>query len=198
MFIGLLVIVSAGQGVAFAIQAKRLRETVQSLMSGESAVIHLTEFDASLLLPSGSYADEPERPGVPLPAVACKFLNIGRTSAVIKEIRGELFLGAQFPTEPAYAYSKVRRGEIIARPEETNVEQLFEYNRNFTAVEIELIKERKVGVLFFGYVKYSDVFGRMNVKGFVFICRFQGNFQSCGGRVYNYTRAEKELDPHTI
>ena len=135
---------------------------------------------------------------MPLPAVACKFLNIGRTSAIIKEIRGELFLGAQFPTEPAYAYSKVRRGEIIARPEETNVEQLFEYNRNFTAVEIELIKERKVGVLFFGYVKYSDIFGRLQTKGFGFICRGPNKFQPWGGRGYNYTRAEKELDPHTI
>ena len=198
MFIGLLVIVSAGQGVAFAIQAKRLRETVQSFMSGESAVIHLGELDASLLLPSGTYAKEPEDPGVPLPAIACEFFNIGRTSAIIKEIRGELLLGAQFPAETAYTYSKVRRGEIVARPEKRNVEQLFEYNRNFTAVEIELIKERKVGVLFFGYVRYNDIFGRLHTKGFGFICRGPNKFQPWGGRAYNYIRSEKELDPNTI
>jgi hypothetical protein len=194
----LLVLVGAGQGIVFAIQAKRLRETVQSLMSGESAVIHLTELDASLLLPSSAYADEPESPGVPLPAIACEFLNIGRTTAIIKEIRGELFLGAQFPAEPAYAYSKVRRGEIVARPEKNTVEQLFEYNRNFTQVEIELIKERKANVLFFGYIKYSDVFSRLHTKGFGFMCRGPNKFQVWGGRAYNYVRSEKELEQYTI
>src|ERR1700682_3828384 len=99
---------------------------------------------------------------------------------------------------PAYTYSKVRRGEIVARPEKKNVEQLFENNRNFTAVEIELIKERKVGVLFFGYVKYSDIFGRLRTKGFGYICRGSNKFQVWGGRSYNYTRSEKELDPYMI
>ncbi len=197
ILIVLLVLVGTGQGIVFAIQAKRLRETVQSLMSGESAVIHLTGLDASLLLPGSAYADEPERPGVPLPAIACEFINIGKTTAIIKEVRGELFLGAQFPAEPAYAYSKVRRGEIVIRPEKNTVEQLFEYNRNFTKVEIELIKERKANVLFFGYVKYSDVFGRLHTKCFGLMCRSPNIFQAWG-RAYNYTRIETAPDPSAI
>jgi hypothetical protein len=190
IFAGLLVIVSAGQGIMFVLQTRRFHETVQMLMSGESALIFLSEPNAGLLLPGGNFANEPESPGVPLPLITCQFINVGRTTAVIKEIRGELLLGTQFPREPTYNYSQAKRAELVAMPEKKTVEQRFEYDRNFTAVEIELIKERKVGILFFGYVKYSDIFGRQHSKGFGLICRGPNKFQAWGGPSYNYARAE--------
>jgi hypothetical protein len=197
MFIGLLVLVGAGQGVVFAIQARRLRDVLQSLMTGECALIYPIELNASLLLPNGEYANDPENPDAPLPAITCEFMNIGRTTGIIKEIRGELFFGTHFPREPAYAYSQVKRGDIMARPEKKTAEQRFEYSRNFTTGEIELIKERKVGVLFFGYVKYNDVFGRLHTKGFGLMCRGLNKFQAWGGRGYNYIRSEEAAEKNT-
>lgn len=198
IFMGLFVVVGAGQGIVFAIQAKRLRETAQVFMSGECACIYPTEPNGGLLLPSGVHAQYPENPGVPLPAITCEFMNIGRSAGIIKEIRGELFLGIQLPREPMYSYSQVKRGDIVVRTEENTVEQRFEYNRNFTTVEIELIKERKIGVLFFGYVKYADVFGRLHTRGFGYICRGPKIFQAWGGNGYNYTRSETAPDQYAV
>jgi hypothetical protein len=189
-FVGLLVIVVAGQAVVFAIQAKLLRETVRYFMTGEGALVYPIEPSASLLLPGRDYAEDPEAPGVPLPTITCEFINVGRTAAVIKEVRGELFFGAQFPREPAYTYSQARRSENLIRPEKKTPEQKFEYSRSFTVGEIELIKERKVNVLFFGYVKYADIFGRQHTKGFGLVCRGTNKFQNWGGPGYNYLKSD--------
>jgi hypothetical protein len=166
--------------------------TVRSFVSGERPYIYAADPDTRAFTPAGAQAVYPEAAGVALPRIDCTFANLGRMSGVIKVVRGEITIGA-IPDTPQFAYSQERLGTIIARPDTSTEPIQFSFNRNLTADEIAMISTGNLPFFFFGYIKYTDVFGYLITKGFCFRFRLGNNAISelVGGRIYNYTKYQK-------
>jgi hypothetical protein len=157
----LLVFIGAWQG-------GHLRATVKSFIRGERPYIYPGVFNTSRLLPSRAHAVYPLSPDVPFPEIDWAFMNVGKSPGIIKEIRGELFLGTKLPRRPTFTYSKPLNAELVARADKETDLITFPFNRNLTVTEINEIGVGTTQFCFFGYVKYTDSFRSLHTKGFAF------------------------------
>ena len=182
----LLVFIGAWQG-------GHLRATVKAILSGDRPYIYPGVFDTTRLLPYGPNAVYPLSSKVPFPEIDWSFMNVGKTPGVIKEIRGELFLGSDLPKRPTFTYSAVLTAELIAREGQQTDLMTFPFNRNLTLDEIDAIGVGHSRFCFFGYIKYADAFQRLHTKGFAFRVRVhpRDHAEPVGGRKYNYSKSQK-------
>ena len=192
-----LSVIAFFQLLVFGWQGIQLKRTVQASIDGERPYIYPDHPNFARFLPSGAHAAYPTAKNVPLPIIEVMFANVGRTSAIIKEIRGEIVLDT-LPEVPAFTYSPIRRrGEIIVRPDTITDPFAFEYSRNLTPDEMDKFGVGTRTIFLFGYVKYADAFGFLHTKGFCFLCRLgKPPIELAGGRSYNYSRSEKILDEY--
>lgn len=195
---GALAVIGALQLLAFTYQAAQLWRTVSSSVSGDRPYIYPGEPDTRELLPSGANAVYPTASSVPPPRITCTIFNVGRTPAVIKAMRGEIIIGETLPIVPKYTYSVERRGDIIARPDKETYPIPFDFVRNFSKDEIDYIAVGTTRIFFFGYFKYTDVFGYLVTKNFCFSIRLgaRGLIEIVGGERYNarsYQKTPKEF-----
>lgn len=186
LFTGFLVVIGAKQ-------ATRLRQTVESYMTGERSYIFPSVPDFTAFFPSGAHAMYPTMPGVPVPKVGLKFANVGRTSCIIKAIRTEISIGDDLPGIPKFIYSAELIGDIVSRPDMQTETITFEFNRNLTVDEINYIGVGTTPVYIFGYVRYADIFGFLITKGYCFQVRRgpNGFIRIAGGGAYNYRKYKK-------
>jgi hypothetical protein len=186
LFTGLLIFVGAWQG-------GHLRATVKAIISGERPYIYPGVFSTARLLPSGAHAVYPLAANVPFPEIDWSFMNVGITPGIIKEIRGELFLGNALPRRPTFTYSRILRAELITHNGQETAKMTFPFNRNLTLDEIATIGAGHIQFCFFGYVKYTDCFRRLHTKGFSFRVRVrpQELAEPVGGLKYNYSKSQK-------
>jgi hypothetical protein len=126
-----------------------------------------------------------------------KFLNVGRSAGVLKEVRAEIAIDS-IPASPTFSYSPIRRrGEIIIRPDKETDIFSFEFSRNLTTQEIDEFGVGTRPFFIFGYIKYADAFGYLHTKGFCFKIRLhRGPIELAGGNAYNYSRSEKMPDEY--
>ena len=100
-------------------------------------------------------------------------MNVSKTPGVIKEIRGELFLGSDLPKRPTFTYSAVLTAELIAREGQQTDLMTFPFNRNLTLDEIDAIGVGHSQFCFFGYMNMPTLFSACTRKdlpsGFAFI-----------------------------
>jgi hypothetical protein len=131
--------------------------------------------------------------GVPFPEIDWTFMNVGKSPGIIKEIRGELFLGESLPRLPTFTYSELLNLEFVARPDKETAPIVFPFNRNLTLTEIHEIGVGTTQFCFFGYVKYTDSFQFLHTKGFAFRVHIHPRNLAVpvGGRQYNYSKSEK-------
>jgi hypothetical protein len=185
LFTLLLVIVGAWQ-------AYQLRRTVQASITGERAQIYPGVFKTSKLLPSTAHAEHPLAEGVPPPILQWTFMNVGRSPAVIREVRGELVLD-RLPWWRRFRYSEVLSAEFVVREGMQTDDINFPFNRNLTVDEINALGVGTVQFCFFGYVKYTDTFRQLHTKAFAFRIRIHpiNRVQPIGGRRYNYIKTER-------
>jgi hypothetical protein len=174
-------------------QGGHLRATVKAFISGERPYIYPGVFRTGGLLPTGAHAVYPLSPGVPFPQIEWSFMNVGKTPGVIKEVRGELFLGSDLPRKPTFTYSRILPAELIAREGQETDPMVFPFNRNLTLDEINAIGVGHIRFGFFGYIKYADSFRRLHTKGFAFRVRVHPHehAEPIGGRKYNYSKSRK-------
>ena len=174
-------------------QGSHLRATVEAIVSGERPYIYPGRFVTGALLPSGAHAIYPLAANVPFPEIEWAFMNVGKTPGIIKEIRGELFLGTRFPRRPTFTYSHIVSAEWITRGGQETDPIVFPFNRNLTLDEINGVGTGAIRFRFFGYVKYADSFRRLHTKGFEFVVRVhpRNRAEPMGGRRYNYSKSQK-------
>ncbi len=69
----------------------------------------------------------------------------------------------------------------------------FRFNRNLTLDEIDAIGSGHQQFRFFGYIKYTDNFRRLHIKGFAFRVHIEprDRAEPVGGRKYNYCKSQK-------
>jgi hypothetical protein len=192
-FTGALFVATTGLWIFTALMWRATRQTAQSFIHAEFPYIYPGEPNTTLFLPTGAKAVYPTSPNVPHPRITCTFVNVGRTPAVIKAIRGEISVGGQLPNKPHFTYSEERRGDVIARPDKETEPIPFDFNRNLTVDEITNIGGGTPLISFFGYVKYTDVFDHLVTKAFCFRLRLgtRALAEVVGGEPYNYRRYEK-------
>jgi hypothetical protein len=208
VFIGIAqAIIFALQLVVFGVQAKRLKQTVDSYMHGERPYISPAAPKPSLM-PTGAHSmyyatmGDPTKQGVPKPWIEYAFINVGRTPAIIEKVRAEIFLGKELPKTPTFTYSMVGATEIAVPTDKRYDPPICEFNRHLTVAEWQELKAtpsakgkeifppKDLAFFFFGYVQYRDVFGWVHTKGFGFHFRDQTPYL-WGGKAYNYETSDE-------
>jgi hypothetical protein len=141
-----------------------------------------------------------------LPEVKLVFENFGKTPAMLRTIRAELYLSDrdQLPEKPTFGNARKRESDAIV-PGETRGEDAFKamsaiafsFHREITANEIEELKSAaRAGIPFkrfhlIGEVAYDDFFGRRTTQRFAVKCRRHGWQTVRGGLAFNgYKRTQ--------
>jgi hypothetical protein len=170
-----LVLIGAWQGA-------HLKRTVSSFIAGERPYIYPIE-------PTHHGFEPPHKSQARTPRVSISFVNLGKTIAVIRGVRAELFFG-DLPKRPIFSYSAMRRGYVIARPDTTAPFNVFYFNREMAPDELTTVLKGTTKAYFFGHVIYTDIFDRMHEKGFCFyIHANSAQCETAGGRPYNYSKS---------
>ena len=177
-------------------QGGHLKRTVDSFVVGERPYIFPSAPDASGLHPPPEklryYKTIPEKEWH-VPFVTITFGNFGKTIGIIRAIRIELLLG-DLPKKPTFDTSLEIPGYVIARTDKQTDPLDFGRPRPMSPQELEGIRDGTRKVHVFGYVKYTDIFGRLHEKGFCFRMHITGPHQGSevtGGKVFNYAKSKK-------
>jgi hypothetical protein len=123
--------------------------------------------------------------------------NLGRMFANFKELTSEVIIG-DLPAIPRFGGQERRSviGHYPIGPNSPYEAPLYARIQRISRPQYEEIIKANLPVFYFGYIKYTDVFGYAHADGFCF--RFgkmdsNGKFNCniAGNRQYNYSRTEK-------
>jgi len=137
-------------------------------------------------------------PPIHVAVVDYRFFNMGRTPGFIKEITAELIFAPSLPDQPIFS-SKERRTLFGHFPVKND--GLYECPKYGLADKIpggiydKAASNDSMNFYFFGYIKYSDVFGYLHTHGFCFhffnLKHREVDAAVTGSDKYNYERTEK-------
>jgi hypothetical protein len=128
------------------------------------------------------------------------FGNMGRSVAFLKEVTAELIFVKELPAKPQFSDDGVRClvGHYPIGVEKPYSCPNYGIKDKINASTFALIRAYDLKGFFFGYVRYTDIFGYLHTEGFCF--RFTRIGDGAGvesvcaivaGDSYNYTRREK-------
>jgi hypothetical protein len=147
--------------------------------------------------PPGSIPSEPpEWVGL----VEYSFKNVGRSVAFLKEVTAELAFYEELPDRPRFSVPGVRilLGHYPIGVDRPYASPNYGTREKKGAAKYASVRDDKLQRFFFGFVRYSDIFGYLHTDGFCF--RFTkigdgaGMESECtivGGNTYNFSRREK-------
>ena len=128
------------------------------------------------------------------------FLNLGRSVAFLKEVTVELIFEERLPEAPKYSVDGVRTlvGHFPVKVDAPYMCPTYGVRMKISGPIAGLIQKDDLKKFFYGYVRYTDIFGYLHTDGFCF--RFlevgDGNIKesTCAivaGNSFNYSRTEK-------
>ncbi len=184
-------------------QAVRLKQTIESSIHSERAYLYPADFKAQFM-PTGantlyyetiSHGDR-TKAGVALPWGEFTIGNLGRTAAIIKSIRSEVFFGEDLPRKRKFTYSARATTDEPLLPEKSFAIQKSEWNRHLTTDEWKAAKDHGYGkgpyFFIFGEIEYEDVFGHAHARGFGMKFMLRTPYV-WGGKQYNYDKSRKRI-----
>lgn len=215
-----LILVGALQLGVFGYQALKLRQTVkegkdaigaairaanasekyaEAVILGEQPYLFPDVPDMTHFLPDASARRYGPSDKTPPPAVGLAFVNLGKSTCVIRAQRIEISIGEAIPPVPTFAYAKEIIGETLAKADTNIGMAAYYYDRHLTPEERGGIFRGEIPVNVFGYVVYADIFGARHKKGFCIRSKreqvFDGSWQwranVVGGAAYNYRKRTK-------
>jgi hypothetical protein len=126
--------------------------------------------------------------------------NDGRSVAFLKEVTAELLFSESLPERPNFTVGGVRiiLGHYPIAVDRPYVCPVYGTRDKIDGSTFARIRDDRLNRFFFGYVRYTDIFGYLHTEGFCFRFTKVGdgaNIQSectiVGGNTYNFTRREK-------
>jgi hypothetical protein len=169
--------------------ADATKETIDSYIAGERAYIFpglpkLRDPGIAENFYGGTMGGSP-------PLVDYSISNIGKTAAILEEIRTEIIIAQKLPDKPSYKESitfiteqPIVNGDPFTSPRPC------EYSERLTPEEVEAIRDGSLNIFFFGYARYRDIFCHVYERGFAFRVTRSSAFVT-GGNTYNY---DKKID----
>lgn len=188
-----------GRGTAITkTLASAANKGANAIISSERAYLFLYEPNAKIF-PVGS--ERMYQESIPLktkPIMEWSVINMGRTPAVLMEIRIKLYMGKAIPPIRDFKDSFLWKGQFILKSEKTYTVAPVSYDRVLTVQEVkELQQENDLYFFFFGNISYQDVFGIIYERGFClkYLPKIN-NFSIDGGDEYNYeiNRSSKQQE----
>lgn len=188
----LLALFTAPLVIIGGIQARRLRETIDSVVRGERPYLYVRK-PRDHLHPTYAPGRFPfAKEGTLKSYVEYQIVNLGRTAAILESVRVELALGPNFAPKPKFINSKRRANEryLVPDPEAfTDLEQC-ECPTPLTREQLDLWTANKLSFLFFGNLIYRDNFGDTHTRWFAYRLVHTGA-TVWGGKRYNYETSKK-------
>ena len=198
-------LIFVSQLVAFTYQGKQLKRTVDSAENESMPFLFpiIIEHAVGLKSPNNTFPYKP--------FVNVVFDNYGKTPAIIRSFRGELWLAARLPDEPIYDERTKARTFVAVIPAETRLfsaapppylPTTVAMHDAISQIEWEASRWRvSVGLRFFlvGEVIYDDFFERRHTFGFCIKVIFGGEQWLSGPTKYHYVEhssaQKKEIEP---
>jgi hypothetical protein len=145
-----------------------------------------------VIVNSDTYIPAHMRRGISVVSMSYHFKNAGRTYATVTEIFGYLDIVQEIPSNPGYTGTKLRGIQRIEVGDSSGSNRVA-YERPITDVEFNNIVDGALKVIFFGYVRYRDVFQRLHTTGFglVWMPEGPGGFSAGPMESYNYESTEE-------
>jgi hypothetical protein len=131
------------------------------------------------------------------------FQNIGRSVGFLKEVTAELLFAEELPLQPKFSAVGVAGVRIVLGHYPIGLEKTYAcptygIKEHINAPMFANIKGGKLKQFFFGYARYTDIFGYLHTDGFCFLftkigdgANVQSECAAAGGNNYNFSRREK-------
>jgi len=196
LFTGFLILIGVWQGY-------QLRRSVDAVHAGERAYVFPGNPKA-FVRPTGAHllyykTSDPSNRG-PKPTIVFNFVNYGRSPAIILNVRAAMELIRKEPPKfPRFEHSILWDGETLLAKDSPSNNMTFEFHRNITPEELDLINAGEITPFFYGWVQYRDMFGFLHQRGWgnVFTEKSLDGVTQIGGRAFNYSRSKRWKEPKT-
>ena len=178
-----IAVIAAIQTLVFGWQGIQLKRTVEATHRSERPYLFPTPPLAGLIPPS------PNK----FPSIDYAFQNHGKTPAITAELRVEIILAKQLPRKPVFTHSEKQIGSTILDATFKTLPRTTNFNSNLTEAETQEVIAGTQSFFFFGYAKYTDIFGFTHTDGFGLRYRFDQKAFTTEGvpTSYKYWKTEK-------
>ncbi|HZL58890.1 MAG TPA: hypothetical protein VFC38_04255 [Stellaceae bacterium] len=186
-----------GQGFVFWLQAKRLEQTIESAEIAQRPYLFIGDVKQQIVPTNPEQILKWEHNHVP--ELSFNFRNNGKTPAIFEEVHGQLVLLDKLPDKPDYKMGIIERGMSIVGAGATSPLHLRKLGMQKkepdgkapSETDWQEFEAKRKTFYLIGYVRYTDIFGRIHTTGFGFeLSPKVHRFAAVGGNAYNYRKTE--------